>query len=139
MIRCMCVCECIYVVVVVVVVVGGGGCIVCLGVHVFLRVCTCIICVVWYTRYLIQVSPHPSGSPGEPHKKIEELSDSANSAKVRLLFIQWWVEYSSNYDKLCPWLKGAESRRELAASGEGGEHPESASLPSRAAASCQGR
>ena len=46
-------------------------------------------------------------------KKIEELSYSANSAKVRLqLFIQWWVEYSSNYDKLCPWLKGAASRLE---------------------------
>ena len=46
-------------------------------------------------------------------KKIEELSDSANWAKDRLqLFIQWWVEYSSNYDKVCPWLKGAESRLE---------------------------
>ena len=46
-------------------------------------------------------------------RKIEELSDSTNSAKVRLqLFIQWWVEYSSNCDKICPWLKGAESRLE---------------------------
>ena len=46
-------------------------------------------------------------------QKIEELSDSANSTKDRLqLFIQWWVEYTSNYDKLCPWLKGAESRLE---------------------------
>ena len=46
-------------------------------------------------------------------RKIEKLSDSTNSATVRLqLFIQWWVEYSSNYDKICPWLKRAESRLE---------------------------
>ena len=61
-------------------------------------------------------------------KKIEELSHSANSAssaKVRLqLFIQWWVEYSSNYDKLCPWLKGAESRlKQLVAREEGIQSP----------------
>ena len=58
----------------------------------------------------------PSGCSGEPHvyhKDIEELSDSANSAKIWLqLFIQWWVEYSSNYDEVCPWLKGAESQLE---------------------------
>ena len=57
--------------------------------------------------------PHPSGSPGELYTFTKKISDSANSAKVWLrLFIQWWVEYSSNYDKICLWLKGAESRLE---------------------------
>lgn len=93
-------------------------------------VCACVLacvytCNIWY---LIQISLHPSGSPGEPHIY------SANSAKDRLqLFIQWWVEYSSNYDKLCPWLKGAASQLEQLVARE-----ESTLLLSRAAANCQG-
>ena len=47
------------------------------------------------------------------YRFTKKISDSTNSAKVRLqLFIQWWVDYSSNYDKVCLWLKGAESRLE---------------------------
>ena len=97
---------------------GGGvcACIVCLCVHVFLRVCTCIICVACGIPDTSFKSPPTTQVVQVNHtftKKIEELSDSANSAKDRLqLFIQWWVEYSSNYDKLCPWLKGAASRLE---------------------------
>ena len=86
---------------------GGEGGIVCLCVHMYHLCVTCIPDTSFNS---------PSGCPGEPHvyqKDIEELSDSANSAKIWLqLFIQWWVEYSSNYDEVCPWLKGAESQLE---------------------------
>ena len=61
---------------------------------------------MWYTQYLIQVSPNPQAV-------LVNYTHSTNSAKVWLqLFIQWWVDYSSNYDKVCLWLKGAESRLE---------------------------
>ena len=90
-----------------------GGYIVCLFVHVFLHVCTCIIQVVCS---ILDMFPPLSQVVQVNHmftQKIEELSDSANSTKDRLqLFIQWWVEYTSNYDKLCPWLKGVESQLE---------------------------
>ena len=58
-------------------------------------------------------------------KKVEELSDSANSAKVRLqLFIEWWAEYCSNYGEISPWLEGAESRLgQLVARGESTQAP----------------
>ena len=58
-------------------------------------------------------------------KKVEELSDSANSAKVRLqLFIEWWAEYCSNYSEISPWLEGAESRVvQLVARGESTQAP----------------
>ena len=58
-------------------------------------------------------------------KKVEELSDSANSAKVRLqLFIEWWAEYCSNYGEISPWLEGAESRVvQLVARGESTQAP----------------
>ena len=43
--------------------------------------------------------------------EVEVLSDSANAAFVRLqLFIEWWVEYRSNYGDISPWLEEAESR-----------------------------
>ena len=58
-------------------------------------------------------------------KKVEVLSDSANSAKVRLqLFIEWWAEYCSNYGEISPWLEGAESRLgQLVARGESTQAP----------------
>ena len=68
----------------------------------------CITCV-----YQIPHSTLPQVVQVDHMFAIEELSDFANSAKIWLqLFIQWWVEYSSNYDEVCPWLKGAESRLE---------------------------
>ena len=58
-------------------------------------------------------------------QEIEDLSNSANAAKVRLqLFIEWWVEYCSNRGDVVPWLEGAESRLEqLVARAESTQSP----------------
>ena len=108
--------------------VGGGHSV---SVHVFLHVCTH---VTFDTSFKSPSTPQVVQVNHMFTQKIEELSDSANSAKDRLqLFIQWWVDYNSNYDKLCPWLKGAASRLEQLVARD-----ESTLLLSRAAANCQG-
>lgn len=74
--------------------------------------------VLWSLLQVLQVN---RGLTNE----IEALADSANAAKVRLqLFLEWWMEFQSNYDDLAQWLEEVEPRLwQLVARGDSTQTP----------------